>query len=138
MNGLLPAHIGQEMTSLQFKEICITCDNVWTLCIDIGETELHVHRATQQWNFTPTFGFPNIRSETVNINGSWSPPPPGLALRTFADATVCALKQTKQTLWPESSSELYRPSDRRLSAKLELTFADRGVSRSQRDGSLQP
>jgi hypothetical protein len=30
------------------------------------------------------------------------------------------------TLWPESSSELYLPRDRRLSAKLVLTFADRG------------
>jgi hypothetical protein len=33
---------------------------------------------------------------------------------------------TKQTPWPESASELYRPSDRRLSAKLVQTFADRG------------
>jgi hypothetical protein len=31
-----------------------------------------------------------------------------------------------QTPWPEFSSELYRPSDRRLSAKLVPTFADRG------------
>jgi hypothetical protein len=38
-----------------------------------------------------------------------------------------------QTPWPESASELYRPS--RLSAKLMPTFADRGVSRSQRGGS---
>jgi hypothetical protein len=29
----------------------------------------------------------------------------------------------KKTLWPESASELYRPSDRRLSAKLVPTFA---------------
>jgi hypothetical protein len=28
--------------------------------------------------------------------------------------------------WPESTSELYRPSDRRLSTKLVPTFADRG------------
>jgi hypothetical protein len=28
--------------------------------------------------------------------------------------------------WSESASELYRPSDRRLSAKLVSTFADRG------------
>jgi hypothetical protein len=28
--------------------------------------------------------------------------------------------------WPESVSELYRPSDRRLSAKLLPNFADRG------------
>jgi hypothetical protein len=32
----------------------------------------------------------------------------------------------KETPRPESASELYRPSDRRLSAKLMLSFADRG------------
>jgi hypothetical protein len=32
----------------------------------------------------------------------------------------------KHTPWPESASELYRPSDHRLSAKLVPTFADRG------------
>jgi hypothetical protein len=31
-----------------------------------------------------------------------------------------------ETPWPEFASELYRPSDRRLSAKLVPTFADRG------------
>jgi hypothetical protein len=41
----------------------------------------------------------------------------------------------KKTPWPESTSELYQPSDRCLSAKLVPTFADRGVSRSQRPGS---
>jgi hypothetical protein len=30
-----------------------------------------------------------------------------------------------ETLWPESASELYRPSDHRLAAKLVPTFADR-------------
>jgi hypothetical protein len=39
---------------------------------------------------------------------------------------VKAKKQTKQTSWPESASELCRPSDRRLPAKLVPTFADRG------------
>jgi hypothetical protein len=34
---------------------------------------------------------------------------------------------TTSTLWPESASELYRPSDRHLSAKLVPIFADRGV-----------
>jgi hypothetical protein len=34
--------------------------------------------------------------------------------------------QDNKTLWPQSSSELYRPSDRRSSAKLVPTFADRG------------
>jgi hypothetical protein len=32
----------------------------------------------------------------------------------------------KETPWPESAYELYRPSYRRLSAKLVLTFSDRG------------
>jgi CBS-domain-containing membrane protein len=31
----------------------------------------------------------------------------------------------KTTPWPESASELYRPSDRRMSAKLVPTFSDR-------------
>jgi hypothetical protein len=33
--------------------------------------------------------------------------------------------QKKNTPWPECANELYRPSDRRLSAKLVPTFADR-------------
>jgi hypothetical protein len=35
------------------------------------------------------------------------------------------------TPWAESASELYRPSERCLSAKLVPTFANRGVSRGQ-------
>jgi hypothetical protein len=31
----------------------------------------------------------------------------------------------KETPWPKSASELYRPSDRRLLAKLVQTFGDR-------------
>jgi hypothetical protein len=34
-------------------------------------------------------------------------------------------KKNKESPWPESASVLYRPRDRRLSAKLEPTFADR-------------
>jgi hypothetical protein len=35
-------------------------------------------------------------------------------------------RDQKTPLWPESVSELYRPSESRLSAKLVPTFADRG------------
>jgi hypothetical protein len=35
-------------------------------------------------------------------------------------------KGVQQTPWPEPASELYQPSDRRLSGKLVPTFADRG------------
>jgi hypothetical protein len=36
--------------------------------------------------------------------------------------------KTKQTPWLESESELYQPSDRRLSAKLVPTLVDTGVA----------
>jgi hypothetical protein len=39
------------------------------------------------------------------------------------------------TPWPSSASELYQLSDRRLSAKLVLTFEDREVSHGQCGGS---
>jgi hypothetical protein len=42
---------------------------------------------------------------------------------------------TKKTPWPQSASELYGQSGRRRSAKLVPTFAGRGVSRGQRNGS---
>jgi hypothetical protein len=51
--------------------------------------------------------------------------------------TVALIIRTK-TRWLESTSELYRLSYRRLSAKLVPIFADRGVPRGQRDGSLRP
>jgi hypothetical protein len=39
---------------------------------------------------------------------------------------IQGLRQLKnQTPWPESASELYRQSDRRLSVKLVPTFADK-------------
>jgi hypothetical protein len=36
------------------------------------------------------------------------------------------LQQNKETPWSEIASELYRPRDRRLSAKWLPTFADKG------------
>jgi hypothetical protein len=44
-------------------------------------------------------------------------------------ARVWVTKQAnkEQTPWPESAGELYRPNDRRLSAKLLQTFADKEV-----------
>jgi hypothetical protein len=44
-------------------------------------------------------------------------------------------KNKKQTPWPQSASDLYRPIDHRLSAKLVPTFSDRGLLRIQRGGS---
>jgi hypothetical protein len=38
---------------------------------------------------------------------------------------VLVIHLLQRTPWPESASELYRPSDRRLSPKLVRTFADK-------------
>jgi hypothetical protein len=47
-------------------------------------------------------------------------------------------KSLKKTPWPQSASELHRPSDRRLSAKLVPTFCGQRVPRGQRGKSLRP
>jgi hypothetical protein len=44
----------------------------------------------------------------------------------YVYASRCSSFVTVETPWPESASELYRPRDHRLSAKLVPTFADRG------------
>jgi hypothetical protein len=53
---------------------------------------------------------------SANIDNSRNIPPLPVPLRGMITNTP----------WPESASELYRPSDRRLSAKLVIKFADRG------------
>jgi hypothetical protein len=51
-------------------------------------------------------------------------------------ATVISTCISNLTPWLDSASELYRPSDRLLSATLVPTFAGRGVSHGQCGGSL--
>jgi hypothetical protein len=47
-------------------------------------------------------------------------------LRYVAFIRACSFDALQNTSWSESASELYRPRDRRLSAKWLPTFADRG------------
>ena len=56
-------------------------------------------------------------------------------LFTFQTATISNSFFPYKTLWPSSTSELYRQGGRLRSAKLVPTFADRGVSRGHRNGS---
>jgi hypothetical protein len=49
---------------------------------------------------------------------------------------LLSFQTSKQTRWPKSASELYRPRDRSLSAKFVPTFNGERVPRGQRDGSL--
>jgi hypothetical protein len=61
-----------------------------------------------------------------------------LTLGEFAEP-VPPLFTKKKPPWPESASELYRPSDSRLSAKLVPTFAVRGshvISMKDRYGRI--
>jgi hypothetical protein len=55
---------------------------------------------------------------------------PPTRLHCFITQKVISVK-ISTTPWPESASELYRPSDRRLSTKLVPTFAHREFSRSR-------
>jgi hypothetical protein len=59
-----------------------------------------------------------IRFETVRSDqcSNWCVEPLVIVIRI----------NKKQTPWSESASELYRPSDRRLSVKGLPTFADKG------------
>jgi hypothetical protein len=104
------------------------CCPLATLTIFVGLTAQH----GLQWLYQGTMIPILIRMGIVSGTKTLLP---------FCLATFCgdvnlnysiSNQKNKQTRWPESESELYRPSDRRLSAKLVPTFADRGVSRSQR------
>jgi hypothetical protein len=64
----------------------------------------------------------SFASHTPKVMSIWNP-------------TMTWNKQQTQTPLPESAGELYRPSYLRLSTRLVPTFADRGVSCSQRGGS---
>jgi hypothetical protein len=50
-----------------------------------------------------------------------------MTLRKYDLPSTSQDKKIIITLWPRSANELYRPSDRSLSAKLVSTFANRGV-----------
>jgi hypothetical protein len=57
------------------------------------------------------------------------------SVQAILATNYCTYSYKKKTPWTESAGDLCRPSDRRLSVKLILTFSDRGMSRGQRGGS---
>jgi hypothetical protein len=67
-------------------------------------------------------------SQVQDIPGSLHVQDNSDILRTAAAvvSTRVVVKILKKTPWHESASELYRPSDRRLSEKLVPAFTDRG------------
>jgi hypothetical protein len=69
------------------------------------------------------------KTREVSIKGQSLPTGKACFHQAASDLTPVRLPRTalvKKTPWHESASELYRWSDRRLSAKLVSTFVDRG------------
>jgi hypothetical protein len=58
-----------------------------------------------------------------------------LSPKIQGSVSISVAKKSTLTPWLESANKLYRPSDRRLSAKLVPTFTDRGVFCAVRAGA---
>jgi hypothetical protein len=92
---------------------------IWTPATT-GRYRPKMHRATDAIvsMVTALRGYHNILSPVRNFL---------LTQRHISKGGFCGVKRNKkETPWHESASELYRPSHRRLSAKLVPIFADRG------------
>jgi hypothetical protein len=93
--------------------------------------------ATIWWSTTK----PSVRTDNPFRDRESNRSPPAHMSRTLLRHKHAALEQfclccpQLKLPWPESASELYRPSDRRLSPMLMPTFEDKGVSRGQHIGS---
>jgi hypothetical protein len=72
--------------------------------------------------FTATWG---TKIHISNLGHACNASMPFVCTIMVLNATYKKVKK-KKTPWSESASELHRPSDRRLSAKLVPTFTDRG------------
>jgi hypothetical protein len=86
--------------------------------------------SSADFTVTISFAMDMRRTMLVGLDSSRLAQPakrsyPGLETRSRQTTKFRAVLY-KQTLWPESASELCPPSDRCLSAKLVPTFADRG------------
>jgi hypothetical protein len=78
------------------------------------------------WKLLPIIEDLNVQNEDCCINNNTRKLWNSCSFITKDPLLWKCEQQRKITLWPESTSELYRPSGRRLSAKLLPTFANRG------------
>jgi hypothetical protein len=72
---------------------------------------------------------------------TWTSPKQNVKLREFTQSFhthTCQDCKLKKKTRSQFANELYRPSDRRLSAKLVSTFYGKRMPRGQRDESLRP
>jgi hypothetical protein len=93
-------------------------------CERTGNLQCREHRYQGQ---TPSVR--HIQYKTTTARWTWStiwPKRETVNLFTCKTLPRSSDRWKKKTPWSESASELYRPSDHRLSAKWLPTFADRG------------
>jgi hypothetical protein len=97
--------------------------------ISINLTALYVNMGKA----FPVSQFPLIFPEFISVKAHCRLPvdAPNVTWSVWSETAI------KKNSWHESASELYRPSDRRLSVKLVPTWGQR-VPCGQRDGSLRP
>jgi hypothetical protein len=69
---------------------------------------------------------PSCKTQSKNGRHLYCAPP--LSTSIFFSVQSSLPNKRKQTPWPQSSSELYRPSERRLSAKLMPSFEEEGCN----------
>jgi hypothetical protein len=101
------------------------------ICTGAALHAMQLHSLNKCWNNVPESQTAKKISGKLTLFNR-----PGLLTRDTAACSVQlpprmqqkqdALYTGKKTLWPESASELFRPNDRRFSAKLVTTFAVRG------------
>jgi hypothetical protein len=97
-----------------------------------GEMQVWLHHCTRWWVlcFTIRPFYQWIKNSITDWIGGWVYPRSVLDVERKTIISIGNRKslvyQLIQTPWLQSASELYRPSDRRVSAKLVPTFADRG------------
>jgi hypothetical protein len=98
----------------------------WLLatCNTLHSVELHMRCATAQTVQETASTTEHLQSAS-ECNDSAREPQNRL-INVQKHERISKYINKKQTPWSESASELYRPSDRRLSAKWLPTFADRG------------
>jgi hypothetical protein len=93
---------------------------------------IHLHR------FDSLYGFALFLLIGTVLKWIWFPSKMSLNFIFSHLSFLYNLRGKKKTPWSESASELHRPSDHRLSAKLLPIFCGYRVPHGQRDGSLRP
>jgi hypothetical protein len=130
-----------EMETLQHDstKLALCCLDIWALTAPHNNITATCRGKARSWSSLPTSPnrnklaqirvHPDLRGRYVHGKGVLDTFCYGLNVKNGGrDPTWIFLlkKKKKTTPWPKSASELYRPSDHRLSAKLVPTFAGRG------------